>query len=233
MRELLRAVVTGKPIIVLLKTDVKHGGGLSIDDIKTQLVEAHDQRVSWGLASEVLSWGGALPTAEQLFEALEASAWIEWNRIGAFQEHVLDGSSRRSVPTALTCMRRFESLLSSVSLRLNAQRLVLDAVELLADKLSHPRPRGWRMRDGVHVYLQGELTRHVPVALSEPSAGARRIFCSARNMGAADLMKEVSDHFHDRLGIVVMASADQLPTCERMLVYLTARTYAATRAATS
>ena len=43
----------------------------------------------WGLAAEVEGWGYALPTAEQMHEALFNNPSIEWNRIGGFQDVTL------------------------------------------------------------------------------------------------------------------------------------------------
>ena len=87
MREILRAVVTGKPIVALLEPEAKHGG-LKQEEIRAQLLEADGNYVKWGLAKEVESWGFVTPTAAVLFAALFAREPIEWNRIGALSRSV-------------------------------------------------------------------------------------------------------------------------------------------------
>lgn len=104
MRELLRAVVTAKPIVALLELEAKHGG-MTTDEIRAALLEndapyekngtLHPNKYAmWGLAAEVESWGYRLPTGEQLFDALFASEAVEWNRIGCFQAHVREAEPR-------------------------------------------------------------------------------------------------------------------------------------------
>ena len=91
MRELLRAVVTGKPIVALLETEAKHGA-LTDEQVRTQLQDAVTRMSTeseghwWGLAQEVTSWGYKLPSAEALHTGLFAKEPIEWNRIGVFQD---------------------------------------------------------------------------------------------------------------------------------------------------
>ena len=98
MRELLRAVVTDKPIVALLESEEKHGG-LTRDEIEAQLRSAdepcdkngtnYDSKYAmWKLAGEVQSWGYAMPSAQQLIDALFADEQqlIEWNRLGFFQQ---------------------------------------------------------------------------------------------------------------------------------------------------
>jgi hypothetical protein len=95
MRELLRAVVTGKPIVALLEPE-KRKGGLTQDDILEQLQQAarpckqngvayYNMYAFWGLADELVQWGHALPSVDDLHAALFAREPIEWIRIGAFQ----------------------------------------------------------------------------------------------------------------------------------------------------
>ena len=99
MREILRGVVTCKPIVALLEPEATHGG-LTLKQIREALDTAdkpcekrgkkHD---TWyhmcDLHSEVVSWGYEMPTGAQLYDALFAREPIEWNRIGAFQDVTL------------------------------------------------------------------------------------------------------------------------------------------------
>ena len=76
-----------------------------------------------------------------------------------------------------------------------------------------------------YTFLQGELTRQQCV-VPEPCGGCKHhIYCSSHNEGAADLMREVASHFNPELTIKVTEDIDELPTCERMLVYLTGLTW--------
>lgn len=90
MRELLRAVVTGKPIVALLELEANKGG-LSREEIRARLLAAdarcekrgtvfQSKHAMWGLKEEVHSWGYVLPAAEELFDALFVAEPIEWNR---------------------------------------------------------------------------------------------------------------------------------------------------------
>ena len=95
MREILRAVLTGKPIITMLEPEAKHGG-MTTEEVLQQLKDADapcekrgtqytTKYAMWGLDEEVRSWGYAMPNAEQLYAALFTTvvAIVEWNRIGA------------------------------------------------------------------------------------------------------------------------------------------------------
>ena len=81
MREILRARVTGKPIVTLLEPEAKHGG-LTDKEIHQQLDQASAKYNNWGLDKEVERWGYELPTADDLYTELFAKEPIEWNRIG-------------------------------------------------------------------------------------------------------------------------------------------------------
>jgi hypothetical protein len=116
MRELLRAVFCGKPLITLVEPESKYGA-MSHASIREELAAA-DMRYhqKWGdavLADEVRKWladagGNAFPFGKQLMETLVARipiadalyyalfhSWlgrrvetIEYCRLGAFQEYV-------------------------------------------------------------------------------------------------------------------------------------------------
>ena len=96
MRELLRAFVTGKPIVVLAEPDSKKGG-MTSEQVMQQLREAEapykkhgeefpSKYVMWGLAREVEGWGYHMPSADVLHTALFDVEPIEWIRIGKFQD---------------------------------------------------------------------------------------------------------------------------------------------------
>lgn len=82
MRELLRAVISKKPIICLLEPEGKRGG-LTSDQILRRLKEAEHRYASWGLTDEVETWTreeglGPLPSPEELHQDLFADSPIEW-----------------------------------------------------------------------------------------------------------------------------------------------------------
>ena len=105
MRELLRAVVTRKPILALLEPE-RNKGGLSREEIRQQLADAAASAAGapspyakWGLDAEVESWGYAMPSAEELYGALFAAEPLEWNRIGVFQDVTMRLLAERLIPS--------------------------------------------------------------------------------------------------------------------------------------
>jgi hypothetical protein len=92
VRELLRAAVTGKPLVTLLEPEVKHGG-LSQHEVFQQLSEADSpceksgtmfpsRFAMWEMDKEVMNWGYKMLTGATLHNALFDEKPIEWNRIG-------------------------------------------------------------------------------------------------------------------------------------------------------
>lgn len=102
-RELLRAVVTGKPIILMLELEEKHGGLRDVHrrPVKAaairQAIHGHLQAAAsepcdkrgvsytnryamWELDVEVKEWGYEMPTPTDICNAFFASEPIEWNR---------------------------------------------------------------------------------------------------------------------------------------------------------
>ena len=227
MRELLRAMVTGKPIVTLLEPEAKHGG-LTNKEVRQQLDQASGKYVNWGLDKEVERWGYELPTADDLYTALFAKEPIEWNRIGEcatplIYRHVVAAVLAawlylRAGPLAAVCMIWLVAgVFQDVSMRLIAESLLSRG---RADTVQEELTRAVS-----YTFLQGELTRQQCV-VPEPCGGCKHhIYCSSHNEGAADLMREVASHFNPELTIKVTESIDELPTCERMLVYLTRLTW--------
>ena len=72
-------------------------------------------------------------------------------------------------------------------------------------------------------YLQGEL-RRADVSLPKPRGGLRfHVYCSPYNAGAVELMAEVCAK--QGISIEVTERVENLLSCERMLVYLTRKTW--------
>ena len=69
----------GKPIIMLVEPDASHGG-LSLEEVRAQLVNAVDQFDKWGFDADA-------PRGQTLYDHLFSKDpnGIEWNRIGHFR----------------------------------------------------------------------------------------------------------------------------------------------------
>ena len=229
-RELLRAIVRGKPLIAVLESEERHGA-LSKEEMVSLLTEPrsragkltkneHMDWVShWELDAEMqkLDTFSHMPTSDDVTAALFAREPIEWNRFSAYQD---------------------------VTLRLIADRV------LRSVSPEETRP----------LYLQGEVEtkcivlkppRHAPATaglggstqslqgLSEISAVRRlrgrrgsqqqqgfHLYCSPHNLGSAALVEELRVTFPDALqGLSFTAEVTQLTACDHMLVYLTSRTW--------
>ena len=112
MRELLRTVVTHKPLVTMLEPELKRGG-MTREQIQQALATANapceksgvhytTMYEMWGLAEEVGTWGYQMPTEAELAAALFAKEPIEWNRM-----RVTNGSNAASVDssTERLCVR--------------------------------------------------------------------------------------------------------------------------------
>ena len=242
MREILRAVVTGKPIVALLEPEAKHGG-LTQEQIRAQLIEADGYYMAWGLAEEVASWGYEIPTPDKMYDALFAREPIEWNRIGAFQdvsmrlvgESILTRGRRDTVmeertrseagsarsPSARSPSTRSPSTRSPFR-KLFAKRFRL--LSQLSDKMerSERSERSERVHQAATV-LQGELTYEKPTVPPPRNGRKYHIYCSVHNTDAAELLREVASHFE--LKVAFTESIEHLESCERMIVYLTGLTW--------
>ena len=93
MRELVSSTAKQKPIIVLIDPDASRGG-MSLDEVKAQLVEADELYAKWAFNEKP----GAL-RGEALYAHLFAHEPIEWNRIGHFQEY--EGEPQTNTPATL------------------------------------------------------------------------------------------------------------------------------------
>ena len=76
MRELIAAKKKDKPILALVDPDASRGG-LSTEEVKTQLVETEASYGKWNFDA------ATTPSGLVLYDHLFASDPIEWNRIGA------------------------------------------------------------------------------------------------------------------------------------------------------
>jgi len=88
MREFLRAVFDGKPLCALLESE-KNKGGMTYDDVCSQMQDAESMFKRWGLLVEAAEWGFEVPPAQALTDLLFAQPALEWNRLPAFQDTTL------------------------------------------------------------------------------------------------------------------------------------------------
>jgi len=92
MRELISTVTKQKPLIALTDPETSHGG-LSLEEVREQLMEADGLYEKWGFTE-------AMPSGQELYSALFASETIEWNRIGHFQDVTMRRIAEQLLPDA-------------------------------------------------------------------------------------------------------------------------------------
>merc|ERR1711988_1872331 len=80
MVELTSTTKLQKPVVALVDPDSSRGG-MSADEVHTQLLEAESSYLKWfGSDAETL------PRGDELYNHLFLREAIEWNRIGHFQD---------------------------------------------------------------------------------------------------------------------------------------------------
>jgi len=92
MREIVASTAMQKPMIALIDSDADRGG-LSVEEVHTQLVEADQLYAKWNFNSDG-------PRGEVLHRHLFAHEPIEWNRIGHFQQVTMRLIAERLLPDA-------------------------------------------------------------------------------------------------------------------------------------
>ena len=129
LRELRAAVRLDKPLLALLETD-ESKGGMSVEQIRTQLMEADELMLKWFGSADAEALSGA-----RLADALLAREPIEFNRLGPFQD---------------VTMRMIASELLS-----EPRRIYLRAERLRPPKLGPPRGKDKRFHLFVSTYNRG------------------------------------------------------------------------------
>jgi len=89
--ELIAAKQKHKPCIALVDPD-RSRGGLSLEEVRSQLLGAESSFVQWGFAAAVV------PLGQALYDHLFAHEEIEWNRIGHFQVVTMRLLAERLLP---------------------------------------------------------------------------------------------------------------------------------------
>ena len=208
-RELFKAVLAHKPIIMVLEPLAKRGG-LTREQITHVLMQedfaptttparvsthgplqedvtaAHvDWSAKWSLDGEVTSWGHACrPSGAELVDALFEHPPIEWNRFADLQD---------------------------VTMRLIAERLLPDAKY-------------------TRTFVKGEIGQ-TQIKLPPPLEGREfHLYCSPYNMGALKLGEELRELIQASTpakdaALLMTTELDKLRSCDYMLLYLTSATW--------
>ena len=90
MIELRSTVMKTKPIIALMDPE-KNKGGLTKEEVHAQLLEGDASFAKWGFTDDG-------PRGEALYAALFSTEYIEWNRIGCFQDVTMRLIAQRLLP---------------------------------------------------------------------------------------------------------------------------------------
>jgi len=195
IRELVASTAMRKPIIPLIDLDESHGG-LSLEEVRRQLVEADARHAYWGFRTQESNQEGPIwPGSDALHKHLFDGEPIEWNRIGHFQD---------------------------VSMRLIAERILDHSLgdplktvagttyipgSLLAQKVDQLGPPGGQFH----------------LCCSELNPGALNLIeelCTCCGMSLK--VNVIPETNHD---LCITTNVDQVGMCDQMLVYLTAQTW--------
>jgi hypothetical protein len=216
MRELVSTTTKRKPTIALIDPDASRGG-LSVEEVHAQLLEAEASYAKWGFDANTTPNGEALHG--HLFQAMA----IEWNRACShITSRCYSADTRIPYPHPSAGIGIFQD----VTMRLIAERLLEDAAGT--------------------TYVDGELISHKLKALPPPKDEHKfHICCSSRNPGALELMVELAreqkfelkldevlqdtpsdSDFRSQMEVLCMTTnVDQLAECDHLLLYLTSQTW--------
>lgn len=109
MLELVSSAAKQKPIIALIDPDASRGG-MSLNEVKMQLVEVDELYAKWAFNEKP----GAL-RGEALYTRLFAHESIEWNRIGHFQEYEGEPQTHACHPFAAHLLTHLDTLILNVA----------------------------------------------------------------------------------------------------------------------
>ena len=226
MRELLRATFNGKPVVPLLEPELNKGG-LTCEQVLSQLVAAETKYYGWGLVDEMETWGFAQPSAQQLYAHLFAAEPIEWNRIGVFQDVTLRLIASRCMPAVRGGIYVQGEVISQ-------QRAFLDPPQAKYHVYCSPH------NDGALQLLQ-DLAQKTKLQISVQGA----VIPQTSPSGTWSLTRMVTGALHDTLetgelvlskhtkrrkrsatGLLqVSTQVADMASCNHMLVYLNATTW--------
>jgi len=197
MRELQSSTTLQKPIIALTDPDVSRGG-MSLTEVRDELIQADALAIKWGFRSADAPSSGteyqaaySWPGYEQLYEHLFGKhETIEWNRIGHFQDITMRQIAQRLLPNV-------------------AGATYVDREIVSATLKPLPPPRAC-----FHVFCS-QLNPGA-MALMEEVSRSRGF---QLQFGPVATAKKEANVLH------VTDDSDQLRSCDHMLLYLTAQTW--------
>jgi len=225
MIELRSTVRRQTPLILLVDYSTEHGG-LSVDEIETELIGADSRFPAWGFEHELYG--------SELFAALNSVPPIEWSRLSPFQDVTLRLVAEQLLeatqgvpksPHRLQFKRRslVASLQSSGGLRGSTLRLEQDEP---SPPSSSPR------RSHANSTILDDSVEHERPPLPPPREGrSYHLYCSSLVEGGLALTEELGEFFGSgdmRSGkqrLQVTQDASKMTMCDYMLVYLTAATW--------
>lgn len=232
IRELVATTNQNKPVIALIDLDATRGG-LSLEEVRKQLLETDGMYVKWGFmpndddapksgADRGLIWPGGEALHDHIFLAAEP---IEWNRIGHFQAVTMRLIAEQLLPAELagqTCIDR--ELISQVMKPLKAPEDghryhlycskahnpgCVEAVQELAIAQGYDFVLDGADEDGLQAADPSRIER---VELKKRSS-------TSRLMAQTDLSQAPRVELH------VTTDATKLQQCDHMMLFLTGQTY--------
>lgn len=207
VRELLRAIACGMPMILMLEGEQRHGG-MTDEEMREGVIDAvarYSEPDSL-LHAEMLKWGVAPPTVDELMEILQlAEGRSPGDRHHTYhkplRELCVETAAERAARTSILEWERIGSF-QDVVLRLVVERLL---------PAQHPP-----------TFLPQELAFQEPRLPALPP-GRFHVYCSPHNPGAEELLLGLRDTHAPALQITTDLA--QLGQCRHALVYLHARTW--------
>jgi len=208
MRELVSSAAKQKPIIALIDPDASRGG-MSLNEVKMQLVEADELYAKWAFNEKP----GAL-RGEALYTHLFAHESIEWNRIGHFQDITMRLIAERLLGADAAGATYVDSEIVSKKLKplpppaatfhIYCSELNLGAAELMAEVADK---RGFKLK----------------VVEREAREDSRRR--SSHTIAVEAIAKEFSSGKKRDELLLMTSNASRLGECSHMLLYLNGQTW--------
>jgi hypothetical protein len=244
MRELLRAVLTKKPITLMLDPDLAKGG-VTWQQVEAGLATALSSLEKWGLAAELRAWhkkGETLtetPTLQMLIDGLRNDQTLLYSRLRVFiiptlrtlaqtqfkkpqrlRRHETGNCSGRSDKARGKLLDRATSLMAKIGRKSLGTRLM--PKEVTCVEASPEKTQGSAGSTAV-TYIASELARK-EITLPPPRGGRHfHVFVSEHNAGADELMTEVERSCD--LEISRTSEPQRMFECEFFCVLLDKRTW--------
>jgi hypothetical protein len=203
LREFVRAILRGTPMIAVLEPFTSDTYGGHTEDECRQIIASPEWYTGWqGMQPSVTQWsrewdkpGLKLPTAQEAEDALFASEPIVWSRLADFQD---------------------------VTMRLLGERLVAG----FAHRYDDPYEQVAYKQDELAIRVKGDQIQLLPL-----TDGCRfRLWCSSHNPGTLRVAEELQSTCK---AVTFTSEIDELAECEHMIVLLTYETWTRGEASTA